>query len=82
MSNLMIDKLKHIDGSRKDLQSILENKGVNLANSNKSLDSLIMNVGQLSLNNDVNADTWEGVVERDDPGKYWKGDGEWRERWF
>jgi len=77
MSNLMIDKLKHIDNSRKDLQSILETKGVNLTGSNKSLDSLISNVGQLSLNNEVNSDTWEGVIERDDPGVYWKGDEDW-----
>ena len=77
MSNLMIDKLKHIDNSRKDLQSILETKGVNLTGSNKSLDSLISNVGQLSLINEVNSDTWEGVTEQDDPGVYWKGDEDW-----
>lgn len=77
MSNLMIDKLKHIDRSRKDLQSVLETKGVDLTNSNKSLDSLIANVGQLSLHNDVNPDTWEGVMEKEDPGTYWKGDEDW-----
>lgn len=74
----MINKLKHIDNSRKDLQSILETKGVDLTNSNKSLDSLIANVGQLSLNNEVNPDTWEGVIKQDDPGKYWKGDEDWK----
>ena len=73
----MIDKLKRIDNSRKDLQSILETKGVDLTNSNKSLDSLISNVGQLSLNNEVNPDTWDGVIEQDDPGVYWKGDEDW-----
>lgn len=75
----MINKLKHIDNSRKDLQSILETKGVDLTNSNKSLDSLIANVGQLSLNNEVNPDTWEGVMKQDDPGKYWKGDEDWKD---
>ena len=75
----MINKLKHIDNSRKDLQSILETKGVDLTSSNKSLDSLIANVGQLSLNNEVNPDTWEGVMKQDDPGKYWKGDEDWKD---
>lgn len=79
MSNLMINKLKHIDNSRKDLQSLLETKGVNLSNSSKSLDGLISNVGQLSLHNEVNPDTWEGVQEKPDPGVYWKGDEDWRD---
>lgn len=79
MSNLMINKLKHIDNSRKDLQSLLETKGVNLSNSSKSLDGLISNVGQLSLHNEVNPDTWEGVQEMPDPGTYWKGDEDWRD---
>lgn len=79
MSNLMINKLKHIDNSRKDLQSLLEAKGVNLSNSSKSLDGLISNVGQLSLHNEVNPDTWEGVQEMPDPGTYWKGDEDWRD---
>lgn len=79
MSNLMIEKLKHIDDSRKDLQSILERKGVDLTNSSKSLDSLISNVAQLNLHDSVNPDTWEGVTKQDDPGKYWKGDEDWKD---
>lgn len=78
MSNLMINKLKHIDNSRKDLQVILENKGIDLTNSSKSLDSLISNVAQLNLHDNVNPDTWEGVTKQDDPGKYWKGDEDWK----
>lgn len=79
MSNLMIDKLKSIDSTRKDLQTILEGKGVDLTGSSKSLSSLVSNVSQLSLNNEVNPDEWEGVTKREDPGTYWKGDEDWRE---
>lgn len=75
----MIDKLKSIDSTRKDLQTILEGKGVNLTGSSKSLSSLVANVSQLSLNNEVNPDKWTGVTKQEDPGTYWKGDGEWRE---
>lgn len=76
MSNLMINKLKHIDNSRRDLATILENKGVDLTSSNKSLDSLIGSVGQLSLNNEVNTNEWTGVAEQAEP-TYWKGDEDW-----
>lgn len=76
MSNLMINKLKHIEQSRKDLQTILENKGIDLNSSNKSLDSLITNVSQLNKDNIVNADDWTGVEEQEEPA-YWKGDEDW-----
>ena len=76
MSNLMLTKLKHIEQSRKDLQTILENKGVDLNSSNKSLDSLITNVSQLNKDNIVNADDWTGVEEQEEP-TYWKGDEDW-----
>lgn len=76
MSNLMINKLKHIDQSRRDLQTILESKGVDLTSSNKSLDSLVSNVSQLNMNKDVNPSEWKGVTPEDEP-TYWKGDEDW-----
>ena len=75
----MLNKLKHIDGSRRDLQDILERKGVDLSNSNKSLDSLVGNVAQLSLNNDVSPEDWTGVTPQEEPTTYWKGDEDWKE---
>lgn len=76
MSNLMINKLKHIDQSRRDLQTILESKGVDLTSSNKSLDSLISNVSQLNMNRDVNPSEWKGVTPENEP-TYWKGNEDW-----
>lgn len=76
MSNLMLNKLKQINKSRTDLENILTDKGVDLSNSNKSLDSLVGNVAQLNLYDNVNADDWEGVAEEPEIA-YWKGDEDW-----
>lgn len=80
MSNALYNKIKTIEGSRKDLKNVLNSKGLDTTNV-EALGSLVGMVGQLERPNyfTPEEEIWEGITRKEAPTNYYKGDDDWKD---
>ena len=79
MSNQFLNKLKNVETSRANLENILASKDIDVGTS-KSLPSLVAQVSKLKNPNwTENDEKWAGLVEREAPVDYYKGDDDWKD---
>ena len=79
MSNQFLNKLKNVETSRANLENILASKDIDVGTS-KSLPSLVAQVSKLKNPNwTENDEKWQGLVEREAPVDYYKGDDDWKD---
>lgn len=79
MSNQFLNKLKNVETSRANLENILASKDIDVGTF-KSLPNLVAQVSKLKNPNwTENDEKWAGLVEREAPVDYYKGDDDWKD---
>lgn len=76
MSNTLLNKLKTIEASRDNLETIIKAKGIDPVSN--SFDSLIAEVGRLNYYDNITPQTWTGITPEPMPQDYYTGDDDWK----